>query len=162
MRAPSGTRDRSAKRSAPPAADNTIRPIRMATNPSWVITAYTRPAERASGRVCSVSTRTSEATAINSQASRNVVTDAAAGTSSIAATNSGRTANGTAAQVVGVADRVDAHGYRDRPGERDEEPAERVEIQRHPEQRQQPADMYWPRRAEHTDRTGPHPNSAQT
>ena len=34
IRAPSGTRARAANRSAPPAADNTINPIRMATNPS--------------------------------------------------------------------------------------------------------------------------------
>ena len=39
VRAPAGTADRSAKRSAPPAADSTIRPSRIATNPSWVITA---------------------------------------------------------------------------------------------------------------------------
>ena len=55
----------------------------------------TAPPSATSGRVCSASTSTSEASAINSHASRNVVTDAAAGTSSIAATNSGNTASGT-------------------------------------------------------------------
>ena len=40
VRAPGGTADRSANRSAPPAARTArIRPSRIAANPSWVITA---------------------------------------------------------------------------------------------------------------------------
>ena len=39
VRTPGGTADRSAKRSASPVADSSISPSRIATNPSWVITA---------------------------------------------------------------------------------------------------------------------------
>ncbi|CNH00133.1 Uncharacterised protein [Mycobacterium tuberculosis] len=93
MHAPGGTRCRSANRSAPPAADNTISPIRMAAKPNWVIAAYSSAAERTCGRVCSVRTNTNEVTAINSHPSRNVDTEAAAGTSSMAATNVGTMAS---------------------------------------------------------------------
>ena len=133
----------------------------MATKPSWVITAYTRPAERDLGagvlgqhqdqrgdrhQFPGQQERRHRCCRRHQQHRRH---------------EQRKNRQRHPAHVVGVADRVDADGYRDRPGERDEEPAERVEIQRHPEQREQPADMHRPRRAEHTDQPGPHPESAE-
>ena len=72
---------------------STSSPIRMATNPRWVITAYQRAADATSARwLCSASTSSSEVSAISSQHTRNVPTLPAAGTSSMAATNSGSVA----------------------------------------------------------------------
>jgi hypothetical protein len=72
---------------------NTSSPIRIATNPRCVITAYQRPASATSGRRrCSASTSSSDAKAISSQHTSNVPTLAAAGTSSMDSTNSGNAA----------------------------------------------------------------------
>ena len=61
-RAPSDTRrGRDHERSAPPAADSTSSPIKMAAKPSSVITAYNRPAERYLGSVRSATTRSNYA-----------------------------------------------------------------------------------------------------
>src|SRR4051794_7378865 len=58
-------------------------PIRTATNPEWVITAYQRPADATSTRCrCSTTTSSNDVNAISSQHARNVATLPAAGTSS--------------------------------------------------------------------------------
>ena len=67
-------------------------------------------------------------TAINSHPNRKVVTDPAAGTSSIAATNTGRTANGTPPRCSRRHNRSRSITHRngDRAGQRHEEAAERI------------------------------------
>jgi len=84
---------RVAKSSAPPAAESTTRATRIATNPSCVMTAYTIPADRTAARRWSASTSASDAAAISSQHSRNVVTVPAAGTRTMPATNVGSMAS---------------------------------------------------------------------
>ena len=79
--------------SPPAAAAKESSPIRIATRPRWVITAYHVPAPATAGRLaCSASTSSSDVSAINSHSTRNVDTLAAHGTSSSVQANSGSTA----------------------------------------------------------------------
>src|SRR5262249_23485834 len=59
-----------------------------------------------------------------------------------------------------VSDHVHADRHRDRAGERDEEPAERIDVQLHARQWQQPSDVHRPYRAEHAGQPRPYPDGA--
>ena len=81
------------------------------------------------------------------------MTDPADGTSS-AATNTGSAATGTCPDArAALTDRVDAHGDRDRAGQR-HEAAQRIDLEIHPGQRKKPAygdrGSKIPRRPTHT------------
>jgi hypothetical protein len=72
---------------------STSSPMRIAANPTWVITAYHRPADTTSARrPCSASTSSNDASAISSQHTSRVPILPAAGTSSIATTKTGNAA----------------------------------------------------------------------
>lgn len=100
-------------------------------------------------KVCSAATKISDAIAISSQASRNVDTDAAAGTSSIAVTKTGSTGSAKATQMrtPGVSDRIHPDRECDCAGQGHEEPAQRIQLQLHTDQRNQPADLHRARRS---------------
>ncbi len=64
-------------------------PRRMAAAPMWVIAPYHWAASRVSGRRCSMSTASSDVSAMSSHATRKLATEAAAGTRSIVARKAG-------------------------------------------------------------------------
>ena len=82
------------KPTPPVCPTSTANPARIATRLRCVMTAYQSAASRAAGlRACSASTRTVEAPAMSSQASRKLTTSAAAGTSCIPRRNTASAAH---------------------------------------------------------------------
>ena len=135
-----------AKESPRAGAASTSSPIRIATNPRWVITAYQRPADAtAARRRCSATTSSSEVSAISSQHTSNVATLPATGTSSSDTTNSGSTActprPSRCPSRRAVPDPVDRRDRGDRAAHGEEHPAQRVHRKHHARQRQQPGQL---------------------